>query len=98
MGAIPDETPHRSCSRRVPSRCAVRRRAFRLYDYNYQRFGIGIYLESLFYGSRYRISDPWRYRLPDAQWPYEWVRYYDDVLLVDTRNGYVVDVIYSFFW
>jgi Nickel/cobalt transporter regulator len=67
-------------------------------NYGYQRFGIGIYLESLFFGSRYQISDPWRYRLPDAQWPYEWVRYYDDVLLVDTRNGYVVDVIYDFFW
>ncbi len=68
------------------------------YGYRYQRFGIGIYLESIFFGSRYRISDPWRYRLPDASWPYQWVRYYDDVLLVDTRNGYVVDVIHDFFW
>jgi Nickel/cobalt transporter regulator len=68
------------------------------YNYRYQRFGIGITLESIFFGSRYRINDPWRYRLPDAQWPYEWVRYYDDVLLVDTRNGYIVDVIYDFFW
>ncbi len=67
------------------------------YNNSYQRFGIGIYLESLFYGARYRISDPWRYRLPDARWPYEWVRYYDDVLLVDTRDGYVEDVIYDFF-
>ncbi len=67
-------------------------------NYSYQRFGIGIYLESILFGSRYRISDPWRYRLPDAQWPYEWVRYHDDVLLVDTRNGYVVDVIHEFFW
>lgn len=68
------------------------------YNYSYQRFGIGVYLESILFGSRYRISDPWRYRLPDAQWPYEWIRYHDDVLLVDTRNGYVVDVIYEFFW
>lgn len=68
------------------------------YNYGYQRFGVGIYLESILFGSRYRISDPWRYRLPDAQWPYEWVRYHDDVLLVDTRNGYVVDVIHDFFW
>lgn len=68
------------------------------YNHSYQRFGIGIYLESILFGSRYRINDPWRYRLPDAQWPYEWVRYHDDVLLVDTRNGYVVDVIYEFFW
>jgi hypothetical protein len=26
------------------------------------------------------------------------VRYYDDVLLIDVRNGYVVDVIHDFFW
>ena len=68
------------------------------YNYSYQRFSIGIYLDSVFFGSRYRISDPWQYRLPYAEYPYEWVRYYDDVLLVDTRNGYVVDVIHNFFW
>lgn len=68
------------------------------YGYSYQRFGIGIYLDQIFFGSRYRISDPWQYRLPEASYPYEWVRYYDDVLLVDTRNGYVVDVIHNFFW
>jgi Nickel/cobalt transporter regulator len=70
------------------------------YGYNsgYERFGIGIYLDNVFFGSRNRISDPWSYRLPEARWPYQWVRYYDDVLLVDTRSGYVVDVIYDFFW
>jgi Nickel/cobalt transporter regulator len=68
------------------------------YGYRYQQFGIGFYLESVLFGSRYRISDPWRYRLPQAEWPYQWVRYYDDVILVDTRDGYVVDVIYNFFW
>jgi Ni/Co efflux regulator RcnB len=70
------------------------------YGYNsrYQRFGIGIYLDSVFFGSRYRINDPWQYRLPYAEWPYEWVRYYDDVLLVDTQSGYIVDVIHNFFW
>ena len=30
--------------------------------------------------------------------PYRWVRYYDDVLLVDVYSGEVVDVIYDFFW
>jgi hypothetical protein len=67
-------------------------------NYGYQRFGIGIYLDSVLFGTRYRLNDPWRYRLPDAEWPYEWIRYHDDVLLVDTRNGYVVDVIHDFFW
>ncbi len=68
------------------------------YGYRYQQFGIGFYLESVLFGSRYRISDPGRYRLPQADWPYQWVRYYDDVLLVDTRDGYIVDVINNFFW
>lgn len=68
------------------------------YNYRYQRFGIGIYLNSLFYGSRYWLSDPWEYRLPAAPYGCRWVRYYDDVLLVDVRSGYVVDVIYDFFW
>ena len=67
------------------------------YSSSYQRFGIGIYLDDLFFSSRYQISDPWQYRLPPAEWPYEWVRYYDDVLLVDTETGYVADVIYDFF-
>ena len=64
----------------------------------YRRFSIGIYLGSPFYSNRYWITDPWYYRLPPARGPYRWVRYYDDVLLIDIRNGYVVDVIHDFFW
>jgi len=67
-------------------------------NYSYRRFGIGSYLDSLFFGSRYWISDPWQYRLPEVYGPYRWVRYYDDVLLVDIYSGEVVDVIYDFFW
>lgn len=67
-------------------------------DYRYRRLSIGFTLGSLFYGSRYWINDPWRYRLPDVYGPYRWVRYYDDVLLVDMYSGEVVDVIYDFFW
>ncbi|MEH6758019.1 MAG: RcnB family protein [Parasphingorhabdus sp.] len=67
-------------------------------SHNYRRWNIGIYLGSAFYGSQYWISDPWRYRLPPADGGYRWVRYYDDVLLIDTYNGRVVDVIYDFFY
>ncbi len=66
--------------------------------YNYSRLSIGIFLGSPFYQERYWISDPGSYRLPDAYGPYRWVRYYDDVLLIDTYSGEVVDVIYDFFW
>ena len=67
-------------------------------DYRYRRFSIGIHIGSPFYSNRYWIADPWYYRLPPAYGPYRWVRYYDDVLLVDIRSGYVVDVIHDFFW
>ena len=66
--------------------------------YSYRRLSIGFYLDSLFFSSRYWIADPWAYRLPPAHGPYRWVRYYDDVLLVDIYSGEVIDVIHDFFW
>jgi len=68
------------------------------YGYGYRRFGIGSILDSLLFGRNYWVSDPWQYRLPPAPPGYQWVRYYNDVILVDTWNGQVVDVIYDFFW
>jgi len=67
-------------------------------DYSYRRLSIGFFLDDLFFGSNYWISDPWMYRLPPAYGPYRWVRYYDDALLVNIYDGEVVDVIYDFFW
>lgn len=66
--------------------------------HSYRRFGIGINIGTGFYGSRYWINDPSYYRLPPVYGPYRWVRYYDDVLLVDLRSGRVVDAIHDFFW
>jgi hypothetical protein len=66
--------------------------------HSYTRFSIGFGLDPLFYSSRYWISDPWHYRLPPAYAGTQWVRYYDDVLLVDVYTGEVIDVIYDFFW
>ena len=67
-------------------------------DRKYSRISVGFSLGSGYFGSRYWIDDPWQYRLPAAYGSYRWVRYYDDVLLVDLRNGRVVDVIRDFFW
>lgn len=67
-------------------------------SYRYSRVGIGFSLRPSFYGRNYWLSDPWQYRLPAVYGPYRWVRYYDDVVLVDTYTGQVVDVIYDFFW
>lgn len=66
--------------------------------WNYSRFSIGFLLQPLFYDQRYWIGDPWEYRLPPAPYGTQWVRYYNDVLLVDVYSGEVVDAIYDFFW
>ena len=50
-----------------------------------------------YYGPRYIIADPWRYRLPRAGYGQQWIRHYDDVILVDTRRGYVIQVIRNFY-
>jgi hypothetical protein len=65
--------------------------------YSYSRLSIGIFLGNAFFDQRYWITDPYAYRLPAAYAPYQWVRYYGDVLLIDTYSGEVVDVIYDFF-
>lgn len=67
-------------------------------NYSYSRLSIGFFLDSGFYGNRYWVNDPWQYRLPEVYGPYKWVRYYDDVILVDIYTGEVVDVIHDFFW
>ncbi|MEO1731078.1 MAG: RcnB family protein [Pseudomonadota bacterium] len=64
----------------------------------YNRVRIGFFLDTLFFQPRYFINDPWAYRLPPVHGPYQWVRYYDDVLMVDIYTGEVVDVIHDFFW
>ncbi len=64
----------------------------------YSRWVPGRRIQPYFYGQSYWISDPYRYRLPPAYGGYRWVRYYDDVALVDVRSGLIADVIYSFFY
>lgn len=59
---------------------------------------IGWRLPSRYYASRYWIYDPWQYRLPPVSGAYRWIRYHDDVLLVDLRSGRVLDRIRNFFW
>lgn len=66
--------------------------------FRYNSFRNGGRIAPAYYGSRYYIADPWRYRLPNAGWNQRWVRHYNDVLLVDTRRGIVIDVIRNFYW
>lgn len=66
--------------------------------FRYQRFRPGVRIAPNYWGQRYWISDPWRYRLPPAGRYQRWVRHYNDVLLIDTRRGFVVRVIPGFYW
>lgn len=68
------------------------------WNYGYSRFSIGVFLGSPLYGNQYWLNDPYEYRLPPAYGSLRWIRYYDDALLVDIRDGYVADVIHDFFW
>lgn len=65
--------------------------------FRYTSFRSGGRIAPLYYGQRYYIADPWRYRLPPAPGYARWVRHYNDVILVDTRRGIVLDVNRGFF-
>lgn len=66
--------------------------------FRYNNFRVGGRIAPAYFGSRYYISDPWRYRLPAARGYSRWVRHYNDVLLIDTRRGIVLDVYRNFFF
>lgn len=68
------------------------------FGWRYRPYSIGWRMWPGYYRSSYWLNDPWQYRLPYAPPGYRWIRYYDDVVLVDTWDGQVVDVIYNFFW
>lgn len=64
----------------------------------YRPVGVGFVLDPLFFQPRFFLNDPWAFRLPPAGDRFRWVRYYDDVLLVDIFTGEVVDSLQNFFW
>ena len=68
------------------------------FGWGYQPYSIGWRLWPNYYSSNYWINDPWQYRLPYAPPGTQWIRYYNDALLVDMYTGQVVDVLYNFFW
>lgn len=67
------------------------------FGYNYRSFGIGYRLPQVYFGQRYWF-DPSIYGLPYPPPGTQWVRYWNDALLVDVYTGEVVDVIQGFFW
>ena len=68
------------------------------FGWGYQRFNVGWRLYPAYYEQNYWLTDPYMYDLPPAPYPLQWVRYYDDALLVNVFTGQVEDVMYDFFW
>jgi Ni/Co efflux regulator RcnB len=67
------------------------------FGYGYQSFAVGYRLPPVYFGQQYWI-DPAMYELPYPPPGTQWVRYWNDALLVDMYTGEVVDAIQGFFW
>ncbi|HJP67402.1 MAG TPA: RcnB family protein [Sphingomicrobium sp.] len=67
------------------------------FGYGYQSFNIGFRLAPVYFGEQYWI-DPAMYELPYPPPGTQWIRYWNDAVLVDVYSGEVVDVIHDFFW
>ena len=67
------------------------------FGWGYQPYSVGYQLYPNYYQQNYWI-DPGMYGLPYPPPGMQWVRYWNDALLVDTYTGEVVDSIQGFFW
>jgi Ni/Co efflux regulator RcnB len=63
------------------------------HGWSYRRVNVGYHLRPAFYGHRYVINDYGVYRLRAPGSNRAWVRYGDDLLLVNLRTGRVLEVI-----
>jgi Ni/Co efflux regulator RcnB len=66
--------------------------------FRYRPVAIGARLNRAFYGRSYWVNDYATYRLPRPGYHQAYVRYGNDVLLVNTRNGRVIRVYSGFYW
>lgn len=67
-------------------------------NWRYRPVTVGYRLQPAFYGSRYYISDYGRYNLRMPHRWERWIRYGDDLLLVNLRTGRVLRVIHYRYW
>ena len=67
-------------------------------DWRYSTLRPGYQLRPGFYSSRYYVSNPGQYRLRPAARNQQWIRYGNDLLLVNVRNGRVLQVIRDRHW
>jgi Ni/Co efflux regulator RcnB len=65
--------------------------------YAYRPVSVGYRFAPAYYGSRYVIADYGRYRLPRPYANSRWVRYGNDVVMVNVRTGSTLVVYRGFF-
>ena len=65
--------------------------------FRYQQFREGSTLRSNYYAPNYRMNYDRRWGIPQARGNLTYVRHYDDLLLVNQRNGRVVNVYRNHF-
>jgi len=65
--------------------------------YSYRRVDVGYRFNPAFYDRRYWV-DPVRYHLRPAPYGHRWVRYGNDVVLINIGSGRVADINYRFFY
>ena len=66
--------------------------------YKYRPVAVGHRFAPVYYGNRYWVRDYGRYRLPAPGYHQRWIRYGNDVLLINTRSGRVIRVYNGFFF
>jgi len=63
--------------------------------WRYRPVQVGFRLRPVFYAPRYYIADPYHYRVRPVGGFRRWIRYGDDLLLVNVRTGRVLQVIHG---
>ncbi|MGN6271358.1 MAG: RcnB family protein [Sphingomonas sp.] len=66
--------------------------------WRYRPVTVGYRFAPAYYGRNYWVNDWQTYRLPRPGAHQRWVRYGNDVVLVNTRTGRVIAVNNGFFW
>ena len=67
-------------------------------NWRYRPVTIGYQLQPSFYGSRYYVSNYSAYQLRAPSRFQRWIRYGDDLLLVNVRTGRVLQVQHNRYW
>jgi Ni/Co efflux regulator RcnB len=66
--------------------------------YAYRPVAVGHRFDRAYYGDRYWVRNYSNYRLPAPRAGHRWVRYNNDVVMVNVRTGRVVTAYNGFFW